>query len=78
MAEDLIRERQLNTVFFLVPRPAAVASDAIESLSTLRKAVERRPLVSGIGWHTGNILKGAPDLARLAATELCPGSESSP
>ena len=55
------------------PRPAAVASDAIQSLSTLRKAVERRPLVSGIGWHTGNILKGAPDLARLAASRVVPG-----
>lgn len=74
VAEGIVRERQLpNTVFFLVPRPAAVASDAIQSLSTLRKAVERRPLVSGLGWHTANILKGAPDLARFAMSRVVPG-----
>jgi choline dehydrogenase-like flavoprotein len=71
VAEKVQRERQLlNVAFFLVPRPAAVTSDAVRSLLTLRKAVDRRPLIANIGWHTGNVLIGARDLANLAMSRV--------
>jgi choline dehydrogenase-like flavoprotein len=71
IAEKVQRERQLlNVAFFLVPRPAAVTSKAVRSLSTLRKAVERRPLIADIGWHTGNVLIGGRDLANLAVSRV--------
>jgi choline dehydrogenase-like flavoprotein len=60
----------LNAAFFLVPRTAAVTSNAVQSLSTLRKAVDRRPLVDGVGWHTGNALIGVRDLANLAMSRV--------
>jgi choline dehydrogenase-like flavoprotein len=67
VAETLQRERHLlNAVFYLVPRPAAVISNAVRSLTTLRKALERRPLISDVGWHMRNALTVAPDLADLA------------
>ncbi len=70
VAEKVQREQKLlNVAFFLVPRPAAVTSDAVRSLLTLRKAVDRRPLITDIGWHTGNVLTGARDLANLARAE---------
>ena len=71
VAEEVQRERQLlNVAFFLVPRPAAVTSNAVRSLLTLRKAVDRRPLIADIGWHTGNVLIGARDLANLAMSRV--------
>jgi choline dehydrogenase-like flavoprotein len=67
VADKVQHERRLlNVVFYLVPRPAAVLSNAVRSLSTLRKAIERRPLITDIGWHTRNALTGAGDLADLA------------
>jgi choline dehydrogenase-like flavoprotein len=71
VAEKVQHERQLlNVAFFLVPRPAAVTSNAVRSLSTLRKAVDRRPLIDHIGWHTRNVLLGARDLADLAMSRV--------
>jgi choline dehydrogenase-like flavoprotein len=71
VAEQVQRERQLlNVAFFLVPRPAAVTSNAVRSLSTLRKAVDRRPLIPDIGWHTRNLLTGAGDLADLVMSRV--------
>jgi choline dehydrogenase-like flavoprotein len=71
VADRVQHERHLlNAAFFLVPRTAAVASSAVQSLSTLRKAVDRRPLVDGVGWHTGNALIGVRDLANLAMSRL--------
>jgi choline dehydrogenase-like flavoprotein len=67
VAEKVQRERGLlNVVFSLVPRPAAVTSNAIRSLTTLRKALDRRPLIDGIGWHTRNVVTGARDFADFA------------
>ena len=74
VAEKVQRERHLlNVVFFLVPRPAAVISNAVRSLSTLRKAVDRRPLISDIGWHTRNALIGTRDLVGLAMNRVMSG-----
>ena len=74
VAEKVQRERHLlNVVFFLVPRPAAVISNAVRSLSTLRKAVDRRPLIADIGWHTRNALIGTRDLAGLAMSRVRSG-----
>jgi choline dehydrogenase-like flavoprotein len=71
VAEKVQRQRQLlNVAFFLVPRTAAVTANAVQSLSTLRKAVDRRPLIADIGWHTGNALIGARDLANLAMSRV--------
>jgi choline dehydrogenase-like flavoprotein len=67
VAESVQRERRLlNVVFHLVPRPAAVTSNAVRSLTTLRKALQRRPLISDTGWHMRNALTGARDVADLA------------
>jgi choline dehydrogenase-like flavoprotein len=71
VADKVQHERHLlNVVFFLVPRPAAVTTNAVRSLSTLRKAVDRRPLIDDIGWHTRNVLTGARDLADLATSRV--------
>jgi choline dehydrogenase-like flavoprotein len=69
---DKVQQEQdlLNVVFFLVPRPAAVISNAVRSLTTMRKAVDRRPLVDGIGWHMKNALAGVRDLADLARSRV--------
>jgi choline dehydrogenase-like flavoprotein len=71
VAERLQRERDLlNFVFFLVPRPAAVASDAIRSLTTLGKAIERRPAIDRIGWHSRNIATGIRHLSDLGLSRV--------
>jgi choline dehydrogenase-like flavoprotein len=71
VADKLQRERHLlNVVFFLVPRLAAFTSNAARSLTTLRKAFDRRPLIEHIGWHTRNALTGARDLADLAMSRV--------
>jgi hypothetical protein len=71
VAETVQRKRQfLNVVFFLVPRPAAVTSNAVRSLVTLRNAIDRRPLIADVGWHTRNALTGASDLADLAVSQV--------
>jgi choline dehydrogenase-like flavoprotein len=65
--EKVQHERHLlNVVFFLVPRPAAAISNAVRSLSTLRKALDRRPAITNIGWHSWNVLTGARDFADFA------------
>jgi choline dehydrogenase-like flavoprotein len=56
----------LNCSFYLVPRPKAVTSDAVRSLSTLSKARWRRPAVGAIGRHLRNVLTNPPALADLA------------
>jgi choline dehydrogenase-like flavoprotein len=60
------RRDLLNFVFFLVPRPAAVTSDAVRSLTTLRKAVDRRPAIDHVGRHLRNAAGGGPALVDLA------------
>jgi choline dehydrogenase-like flavoprotein len=74
VAETVQRERHLlNVVFYLVPRPASVTSNAVRSLSTLRKALERRPPIGDIGWHTRNALLGVRDLTDLAMSRVVSG-----
>ena len=78
VAETVQRQRQLlNVVFFLVPRPAAVTSNAVRSLITLRNAIDRRPLIGDIGWHARNALTGASDIADLALSQVCRDHPSS-
>jgi choline dehydrogenase-like flavoprotein len=56
----------LNCCFFLVPRPKAVTSDAVRSLSTLGKARSRRPAIGALGRHLRNVLASPPALADIA------------
>jgi choline dehydrogenase-like flavoprotein len=71
VTEKVQREQHLlNVAFFMVPRPAAVISNAVRSLSTLGKAVDRRPLIPGISRHTRNVLAGARDFADLAMSRV--------
>jgi len=67
VTEKVQQERHLrNVVFFLVPRPVAATSNAVRSLTTLRKAMARRPFISDVGWHMRNVLAGARDFADFA------------
>lgn len=71
VAEEVQRERNLlNVAFFLIPRPAPVTSDAVRSLLTLRKAIDRRPFIPEIGWHAKNVLTGVRDLANLGKSRF--------
>ena len=56
----------LNCSFYLVPRPKAVTSDALRSLSTLGKARCRRPAIGALGRHLRNVLASPPALADIA------------
>lgn len=58
----------LNCSFSLVSRPAAFATDAVRSLSELRKAAIRRPVVDGVGRRLGHVVTGLADIADLAAS----------
>jgi choline dehydrogenase-like flavoprotein len=63
VTEKLQREKDLlNVAFFHIPRPAAVSTEAFQSLATLRKGLDRRPMVHGIGRHTRNVVTGVRDL----------------
>jgi choline dehydrogenase-like flavoprotein len=65
--EPIQRDRGLlNCVFYLVPRPKAVTSDAVRSLSTLSKARGRRPVIGARGRHVRNVLASPPALADIA------------
>jgi choline dehydrogenase-like flavoprotein len=66
--KDEVQRAQLlqNFVFYLVPRPAAVTSEAVRSMTTLQKAFDRRPLIGDMGVHVRTILAGTRDLADLA------------
>lgn len=67
IAESVQRDKDLlNCTFSLVPRPAAVSTPAVRSLTTLRKAVGRRPRIDGFGTHVRNVVTGLPDVAELA------------
>jgi len=71
VAEHVQHQRQLlNVAFFLIPRPASITTDAVRSLITLRKALDRRPLISDIGWHAGHVLTGARNIADLTASRV--------
>jgi choline dehydrogenase-like flavoprotein len=73
VADKVQHERGLlNVVFYLVPRPAAVLSNSVRSLTTLRKAIERRPLITDLRWHTRNALIGARDVGDLAMSRVTP------
>jgi len=66
MTDDVQRGRGLlNSLFYLVPRPLAVTTPAVRSLSILRKAATRRPLALGLRDHLSNIVTGPGDIARF-------------
>jgi choline dehydrogenase-like flavoprotein len=69
--ETVQRDRGLlNCAFYLVPRPKAVTSDAVRSLSTLGKARGRRPVVGALGRHLRNVLVSPPALADIALGKI--------
>jgi choline dehydrogenase-like flavoprotein len=71
LADAVQRRHQLrNCAFFLLPRPAAMTSEAVRSLATLVKGRARRPLPPGLGGHVRNLAAGLPDLGALAASRL--------
>jgi choline dehydrogenase-like flavoprotein len=59
-----------NCIFFLVPRPKAVTSNAVRSLSTLGKARRRRPVIGALGRHLRNVLASPPALADIALGKI--------
>jgi choline dehydrogenase-like flavoprotein len=60
VSDDLQRQLGLlNCAFFFMPRPRAVTRESLRSLSTLRKARARRPLIRGIPGHLLHVL-GVP------------------
>lgn len=71
---DAVQREQglLNCGFSLNPRPAAAVTDAVRSLSTLRKAAIRRPLVDGVGKHVHDIARGLGDIADFAMSRVVP------
>lgn len=73
VADTVQRDRSLlNCAFSLVARPAAVTTDAVRSLSTLRKAAIRRPLVDGARKHVRHVVTGLGDLADFAMSRVVP------
>ncbi|MBO0827472.1 MAG: GMC family oxidoreductase [Streptosporangiales bacterium] len=60
----------LNCAFSLVPRPAAVATTAVGSLSTLHKAMIRRPLVDGFGARVRHVATGLDHVADFALSRV--------
>jgi choline dehydrogenase-like flavoprotein len=62
----------LNCVFFLVPRPKAVTSNAVRSLSVLGRARDRRPAIGALGRHLRNVLASPPPLADIALGRIMP------
>ena len=66
IADKVQRERNLlNVVFHLLPRPAPTMSPAIRSMATMAKEVMRRPLLSDLPAHLGNIAVGLRDVAAM-------------
>lgn len=73
VSDTVQRDRELlNCVFFMVPRPAAVTTDAVRSLAALRKATVRRPLPPRTGAHLGNVVRGVRDIGGFAAGRFRP------
>jgi choline dehydrogenase-like flavoprotein len=67
VTDDVQRARGLlNCAFFLMPRPQAVTRASLRSLSTLRKARVRRPLLPGVPRHVGRALGAPLPLAEIA------------
>lgn len=71
---DMVQRRHglLNCAFFVLPRPASVTTDAVRSLATVRKLLERRPLRSLPGRHVRNIATGLDDLTGYALNRFRP------
>jgi choline dehydrogenase-like flavoprotein len=71
VAEAVQQERGLmNCALFLIPRPAAVTTPAMRSLSTLRKGRGRRPRPGALGDHVRNIVTGPRSLVDLGLSKL--------
>jgi choline dehydrogenase-like flavoprotein len=71
--DDLQREHGLlNCAFFLMPRPRAVTRESLRSLSTLRKARSRRPIVPGVLRHSRNLLGVPLSLSDIALGRVVP------
>lgn len=67
LSDKTQREHSLrNCIFYLVPRPAAVTTNAVRSLSTLGKARSRRPMPSKLEHHLRNVLLGGPAFIELS------------
>jgi choline dehydrogenase-like flavoprotein len=60
----------LNCIFYLVPRPKAVTSNAVRSLSTLSKARLRQPTIGSLGRHLRNALASPPAIADIALGKI--------
>ena len=71
VAEKVQRERGLlNFVFFLLDRPAPIMSPAIRSIATLTKKTMRRPLLTDLPSHLGNVVAGLGDVAAAFRTYM--------
>jgi choline dehydrogenase-like flavoprotein len=56
----------LNCAFFLMPRPLAVTRESLRSLSTLRKALSRRPILPTTARHVPKLFGAPLPLAEIA------------
>ena len=75
VADKVQRERDLlNVVFFLLARPAPTMSPAIRSIATLAKGIVRRPLLSDLPAHLGNVGAGLGDVAAMVRAYLRRGA----
>jgi choline dehydrogenase-like flavoprotein len=71
VTDKLQRERDLlNCVFFPLARPAPIASESVRSIATLVKGLGRRPLLTDVPAHLGNVLKGFGDASAFAVGKL--------
>lgn len=71
--DELQRELGLlNCAFFLMPRPQAVTRASLRSLSTLRKARSRRPLVRDMPRHVRNAIGVPLPLFEIALGRVVP------
>jgi choline dehydrogenase-like flavoprotein len=71
VVDHVQQERNLlNCSFALAPRPVADTTRAVRSLSTVRKAVSRRPLVRGLGRHVRNVTTGLDDVSDFVLSHV--------
>ncbi|MCW2713286.1 MAG: oxidoreductase, partial [Frankiales bacterium] len=68
--EVVRKQGLLNTTFFLDPMSRSRASAAVASVVSLKHALRDRPVPGGLTRHAGNVVRGAPHVARVAGEVL--------
>lgn len=77
VSDQILYERQLlNGLFFVLVRPKGMGAEAVRSVATLAKAVQRRPMLDDVTGHIGNIVRGVGDLAVYGTARLRSSAET--